>query len=70
MLRPSSGRAQECSPSAQVKAAAAHVQTFKQNRRKKKVEFDLCGSFNAWDIVCFYEKIEARYGPLERKARS
>ncbi len=26
---------QECSPSAQVKAAAAHVQTLKQNQRKK-----------------------------------
>jgi hypothetical protein len=43
-LRPSSGRAQdvlrhaqECSPSAQVKAAAAHVQTLKQNQRKKKL---------------------------------
>jgi hypothetical protein len=44
-LRPCSGRAQacsgmlrnaqECSPSAQVKAAAAHVQTLKQNQRKK-----------------------------------
>jgi hypothetical protein len=30
-------RAQECSPSAQVKAAAAHVQTLKQNQRKKKL---------------------------------
>jgi len=29
-----SGRAQECSPSAQVKAAAAQVQTLKQNQRK------------------------------------
>jgi hypothetical protein len=29
--------AQECSPSAQVKAAAAHVQTLKQNQRKKKL---------------------------------
>ena len=28
--------AQECSPSAQVKAAAAHVQTLKRNQRKKK----------------------------------
>jgi len=39
-LRPSSGRSQhtqECSPSAQVKAAAAHVQTLKQNQRKKKL---------------------------------
>ncbi len=36
-LRPSSVRAQECSPSAQVKAAAAHVQTLKQNQRKKKL---------------------------------
>jgi hypothetical protein len=32
-----SGSAQECSPSAQVKAAAAHVQTLKKNQRKKKV---------------------------------
>jgi hypothetical protein len=44
LLRPSSGRAQdllrhaqECSPSAQVKAAAAQVQTLKQNQRKKKL---------------------------------
>jgi hypothetical protein len=29
--------AQECSPSAQVKAAAAHVQTLKRNQRKKKL---------------------------------
>jgi hypothetical protein len=29
--------AQEWSPSAQVKAAAAHVQTLKQNQRKKKL---------------------------------
>jgi hypothetical protein len=50
-LRPSLGRAQacsgraqdvlrnsqECSPSAQVKAAAAHVQTLKQNQRKNKL---------------------------------
>jgi hypothetical protein len=38
--------AQECSPSAQVRAAAAHVQTLKQNQRKKKVESDLCGNNN------------------------
>jgi hypothetical protein len=44
LLRPSSGRAQtelrhaqECLPSAQVKAAAAHVQTLKRNQRKKKL---------------------------------
>ena len=35
--------AQECSPSAQVKATAAHVQTLKQNQRKKKVESDISG---------------------------
>ena len=29
--------AQGCSPSAQVKAAAAHVQTLKRNQRKKKL---------------------------------
>jgi hypothetical protein len=28
---------QECSPSAQVKAAAAHVQTLKRNQRKKEL---------------------------------
>jgi hypothetical protein len=33
--------AQECSPSAQVKAAAAHVQTLKQNQRKKKLSITL-----------------------------
>ena len=33
--------AQECSPSAQVKAAAAHVQTLKQNQRKKKLSLTL-----------------------------
>jgi hypothetical protein len=33
--------AQECSPSAQVKAAAAHVQTLKQNQRKKKLSMTL-----------------------------
>ena len=43
-LRPSSGRAYECSPSAQVKTAAAHVQTLKRNERKKKVESDFSGS--------------------------
>jgi DUF971 family protein len=37
-LRPAMVRhAQECSPSAQVKAAAAHVQTLKQNQRGKKL---------------------------------
>ena len=43
-LRPSSGQAQaklrhaqECSPSAQVKAAAAHVYTLKRNQRKKRL---------------------------------
>jgi hypothetical protein len=36
--------AQGCSPSAQVKAAAAQVQTLKRNEREKKVEFDLSGS--------------------------
>jgi hypothetical protein len=47
-LRTCSGRAQdvlrhaqECSPSAQVKAAAAHVQTLKQNQRKKKLSMTL-----------------------------
>jgi hypothetical protein len=35
--------AQEYLPSAQVKAAAAHVQILKQNQRKKKVESDLYG---------------------------
>ena len=35
--------AQECSPSAQVKAAAAHVQTLKQNQRKKKSSMTLVG---------------------------
>jgi hypothetical protein len=45
LLRPSSGRAQECSPTAQVKAAAAHdVQTLKQNQREKKVESDFSGT--------------------------
>jgi hypothetical protein len=29
--------ARECSPSAQVKAAATHVQTLKRNQRKKKL---------------------------------
>jgi hypothetical protein len=33
--------AQECSPSAQGKAAAAHVQTLKQNQRKKKLSMTL-----------------------------
>ena len=33
--------AQEYSPSAQVKAAAAHVQTLKQNQRKKKLSMTL-----------------------------
>jgi hypothetical protein len=33
--------AQEGSPSAQVKAAAAHVQTLKQNQRKKKLSLTL-----------------------------
>jgi hypothetical protein len=40
MLRLTLPCAQECSPSAQVKAAAAHVQTlkrFKRNQRKKKL---------------------------------
>jgi hypothetical protein len=36
-LRPSLVRAQECSPLAQVKAAATHVQILKQNQRKKKL---------------------------------
>jgi hypothetical protein len=35
--RPSSGRAQACSPSDQVKAAAAHVQILKRNQREKKL---------------------------------
>ncbi len=46
VLRTCSGvlrHAQECSPSAQVKAAAAHLQTLKQNQRKKKVESDFSG---------------------------
>ena len=43
--------AQECSPSAQVKAAAAHVQTLKQNQRKKKVEYDLYGSLGLLDLA-------------------
>jgi lipid-A-disaccharide synthase-like uncharacterized protein len=37
--------AQEYLPSAQVKAAAAHVQILKQNQRKKKFESDLYGIF-------------------------
>jgi hypothetical protein len=36
------GRAQECLPSAQVKAAQAQI--LKRNWRKKKVESDLCDS--------------------------
>jgi hypothetical protein len=37
--------AQEYSPSAQVKAAAAHVQTLKQIQRKKKLSMTLLGVF-------------------------
>jgi len=33
--------AQECSPSAQVKATAAHIQTLKQNQRKRKLSMTL-----------------------------
>jgi hypothetical protein len=36
LLRPCSSSAQECLPSAQVKAAAAHVHRLKRNQRKKK----------------------------------
>jgi hypothetical protein len=55
-LRSCSGRAQvvlrhaqECLPSAQVKAAAAHVQTLKQNQRKK--ELSLTYVVNIHDIT-------------------
>jgi hypothetical protein len=44
--------AQECLPSAQVKAAAAHVQTLKQNQRKKKVEYDFSGSRGCLGRLC------------------
>jgi hypothetical protein len=40
--------AQECSPSAQVKAAAAHVQTLKQNQQKEKLSL----AFVAEASVC------------------
>ena len=38
-----SGAAQECSPSAQVKAAAAHVYTLKRNQRKKRLSLTYVG---------------------------
>jgi hypothetical protein len=43
--------AQECSPSAQVKAAAAHVQTLKRNQQKKKVESDLSGNYDDFALA-------------------
>jgi len=45
LLKPCSGLAQACSPSAHVKAAAAHVQThWDRNSQKKKNESNLFGN--------------------------
>ena len=47
LLRPSSGMLRECSPSAQVKAAAAHVQTLKRNQRIKKLSLTYVVSYSS-----------------------
>jgi hypothetical protein len=44
MLRLCSGSAQFCSPSAQVKAAAAHVWRLKRNRHEKKINIEFVGT--------------------------
>ena len=46
-----SGRADECSPSAQVKAAAAHVQTLKQNKKLSlTLPFVPSTSYHWWSV--------------------
>lgn len=48
-----SGRAQECSPSAQVRAAATHVQTLKRNQQKKKLSLTY--------VVAWHFSIDPQY---------
>jgi hypothetical protein len=45
LLRPCSGYTREGSPSAQVKAAVAHVERLKWKPAKKKVKSGLCGIY-------------------------
>jgi len=56
--------AQECSPSAQVKAAAAHVQALKQNQREKKVKTDLCGSHRQSESMIVCHKVPRKLGKM------
>jgi hypothetical protein len=54
-------QAQECSPSAQVKAAAAHVHTLKRNQRKKKLSLTY--------VVALMLKV-ASFEPIPNEAKA